>query len=356
MEKAVVAAKKPELVTLEGGKTYHWCSCGQSKIQPFCDGSHRGTDFAPVKVRLQESASKLLCACKQTRNPPYCDGSHNSLADGYDEASPDEIASTQHLSLTPALGGKAQLEGGCFVVTPAAVNADRKGNLLISKLIGAEQGAKELSLFYLEADQGPSTQVSFSNGSAALFVLSGFGHITIAGEMFDIAEGQAAMVCPKEVLSLQPHADSGPIRLTATLCPQDEQPCWPTDSHGPVSSPFDVRYGQRIFSVDQACRQEMADRFYQVLVDRDLCPDDMTQFLGEVPRSRAAFHRHLYEETITILSGEGFLWTEKAKAAVAPGDVIFLPQRQLHSLECTSVEGMKLVGVFYPAGSPAINY
>ena len=82
----------------------------------------------------------------------------------------------------------------------------------------------------------------------------------------------------------------------------------------------------------------------------------MTQFLGELPRSRAAGHHHLYEETITILSGSGHLWTEAACATVQPGDVIFLPRRQRHSLECTSAGGMRLVGVFYPAGSPAINY
>lgn len=294
----------------------------------------------------------MLCACKQTRTPPYCDGSHNGLDDGYDEASSEEIASTQHLSVTRPTSGKASLEGGCFVVTPDATSLRRQGNLSVSQLIGAEDGANQLSLFYVEADSDPAAAMAFGDGSAALFVLSGFGHIIIAGRPLKIAEGQAAMICPREEFFLLPDRDSGPMRLTATLCPQDDHPFWPKIP----SSRFDADYSQRIFSIDESRRQEMADRFYQVLVDQDVCPDDMTQFLGEVPQSRAAFHRHLYEETITILSGEGFLWTEKAKAAVQPGDVIFLPRKQRHSLECTSRGGMRLVGVFYPAGSPAINY
>ena len=33
-------------------KNYFWCSCGMSKTQPFCDSSHEGTEFKPVKFSL----------------------------------------------------------------------------------------------------------------------------------------------------------------------------------------------------------------------------------------------------------------------------------------------------------------
>ena len=42
-DQAVVAQKAPYMVEVEEGKTYFWCSCGQSDNQPFCDGSHKGT-------------------------------------------------------------------------------------------------------------------------------------------------------------------------------------------------------------------------------------------------------------------------------------------------------------------------
>lgn len=61
---------------LEEGKTYHWCSCGLSKKEPYCDGSHKGTDKKSVPFQVEESCVAHLCGCKKTKNPPYCDGSH----------------------------------------------------------------------------------------------------------------------------------------------------------------------------------------------------------------------------------------------------------------------------------------
>ena len=66
-------------VALEKGKTYYWCACGQSKNQPFCDGSHKGSAFTPLAFTVEEPKEKMLCRCKKTSNAPYCDGSHTKL-------------------------------------------------------------------------------------------------------------------------------------------------------------------------------------------------------------------------------------------------------------------------------------
>ena len=79
MSKAVVAKKGPYLVEVEEGKSYFWCSCGQSKNQPFCDGSHAGTDFTPVKWTADETRKRAFCGCKATKGQPFCDGAHNEL-------------------------------------------------------------------------------------------------------------------------------------------------------------------------------------------------------------------------------------------------------------------------------------
>lgn len=79
MSEAVIAKKGPYLVEVEEGKTYFWCSCGKSKNQPFCDGSHAGTDFAPVKWTADETRKRAFCGCKATKNQPFCDGAHNEL-------------------------------------------------------------------------------------------------------------------------------------------------------------------------------------------------------------------------------------------------------------------------------------
>ena len=78
MKKGKIAAKQPTMVSLAPGN-YFWCACGESKNQPFCDGSHRDTEFTPVQFKIEEKKDVWLCQCKQTDNAPYCNGSHKKL-------------------------------------------------------------------------------------------------------------------------------------------------------------------------------------------------------------------------------------------------------------------------------------
>jgi len=80
-EKVVVAKKGPFGVVVEKGKTYWWCACGRSQSQPFCDGSHKGTDIEPVKYVADDDVMVAFCGCKHTCHQPYCDDSHASLED-----------------------------------------------------------------------------------------------------------------------------------------------------------------------------------------------------------------------------------------------------------------------------------
>ena len=78
MTKAVRAGNTPIAIDVEQGKSYYWCSCGQSKKQPFCDGSHKDTEFTPVKYDAAASKTVYFCACKARKNAPLCDGSHSA--------------------------------------------------------------------------------------------------------------------------------------------------------------------------------------------------------------------------------------------------------------------------------------
>jgi CDGSH iron-sulfur domain-containing protein 3 len=79
MSEAEIPQKEPIAIEVEAGKDYWWCSCGKSKSQPFCDGSHSGSDFSPLQYTATESRTVYFCACKQTANQPLCDGSHSKL-------------------------------------------------------------------------------------------------------------------------------------------------------------------------------------------------------------------------------------------------------------------------------------
>ncbi len=79
MAKGEVAGTSPERVEVEAGKSYFWCTCGKSSKQPFCDGSHKGTDIAPMKWTAEEDGPKFFCTCKQTDKDPFCDGSHSKI-------------------------------------------------------------------------------------------------------------------------------------------------------------------------------------------------------------------------------------------------------------------------------------
>ncbi len=76
---AIIAEKFPAKTDLEAGETYHWCRCGRSKNQPFCDGSHKGTTITPLAFTAEKSEQAFLCQCKGTNNQPYCDGTHKRL-------------------------------------------------------------------------------------------------------------------------------------------------------------------------------------------------------------------------------------------------------------------------------------
>jgi len=143
-----------------------------------------------------------------------------------------------------------------------------------------------------------------------------------------------------------------PVCFTATICPGSEDFQRPQDLlHG-----FDDHFPERVIDAGQNKRQANGDRYYQLLVGPNTHSEKVTQFIGMIPRSKAAEHFHLYEEAIYILSGAGYMWAGETHTPVNAGSMIFVPAKQAHCLECTEAEGMLLVGSFYPAGSPAINY
>ena len=78
MSDPVRASDTPYGVDVEAGKKYFWCACGKSTRQPFCDGSHKGTEFSPIEYAAEKDGKVFFCGCKATSNQPLCDGSHKN--------------------------------------------------------------------------------------------------------------------------------------------------------------------------------------------------------------------------------------------------------------------------------------
>jgi len=220
-----------------------------------------------------------------------------------------------------------------------------------AQVIGDQDEARKLSLFYIEARSGESPAVSLGEAEAVLYLQQGQCTISISGRKFDADAGTGIHVRAHEQFSFINDREDA-ARWLISICPRVSGLNF--DSQG--KSLFDQNFPQRSVASKGRSLQSTQDRFYKLLVGPKIGSESVTQFIGRIPPSKAPEHYHLYEEAICILSGHGRMWTGDRHTEIKPGSMIFLPRKQPHCLECLDQDGMELMGVFYPAGSPAINY
>lgn len=345
----VVAGVKPIYLELREGKKYFWCSCGLSKRQPFCDGSHAGTDMEPIAYRAEKDGEEVLfCTCKRTADGPHCDGSHNGLPGAYVEDDPLSQENRAIKEVSFGDGPIAQLDDGCYVFSLARADFQERDGLRYVSIVTPEHGAQHQSQFYGEVTgQGPI--LSFGDRDVVLFVSRGGGELDISGRRLPVEAETGVHIRPGETFQL---FASHPVAVYISACPAADD----VEILAHHSGAFDDRHPDRLVRIDPAKRHAMASRFFQMLVDKTIGSQLATQFVGHIPKSKAAVHRHLYEEALIVQTGEGMMWTQTKKAPVMAGDVIFFPRKAPHSLESVSDDGMSVVGVIYPGDNPSINY
>jgi CDGSH-type Zn-finger protein/mannose-6-phosphate isomerase-like protein (cupin superfamily) len=345
----------PFYVELRRDQSLLWCRCGRSRRQPYCDGSHAGTGTMPIRYRALQDEEVLLCGCKQTGTPPFCDGTHNSLVESYATDDPDREGNRLIREVAVDPDGKARIDGGCFVCKVDRRPFNHRPGMAWADLVSSQDGALYQALFCFDVQAGCSPVIAFGERQVALMFSDANALLEVGRMKFevqaDVGTQVGASIRPGEAFRIT-NRRLEPARVFASLGPAVDAPMWPES----LSPEFDDRYPQRLAPVDPAQRQAMAERFFQVLVSKAHGAADLTQFIGEIPFSKALPHRHLYEETLIVLAGQGMMWTETMKAPVDAGDVIFLPRKQLHSLQCTSSRPMLLAGVIHPGDNPSINY
>ena len=77
-KKPKIVQKKPYVVEEKAGKKA-FCNCGLSSKDPYCDGSHKGSEFSPEIIELTEDKKVAWCGCKHSKKGAFCDGTHKAL-------------------------------------------------------------------------------------------------------------------------------------------------------------------------------------------------------------------------------------------------------------------------------------
>jgi CDGSH-type Zn-finger protein/mannose-6-phosphate isomerase-like protein (cupin superfamily) len=350
MTDPAIAQRNGFYCEIKAGKRYLWCSCGRSHTQPFCDGSHAGTGFLPVAFKAGRDEDVIFCGCKHTGTPPFCDGAHSNLPGGSVADDAGSAENRRSAMIAAGVAPTVRLDGQCYVFSPSRAALTARGSLQYCAVVSPAQGALFQSVFYGEIAGGASPVISADGAHTVLFVAEGDGEIDISGRRFAAGPRTGIYIRPSEAYRIR-HLGSAPLKFFICNGPGSEDLAWLDE----MPTGFEAQYPRRTAEIDAARCRKMAERHYQLLVNREH-GSTVTQFIGNIPLSKAAPHRHLYEETLIFLNGAGVVWAEKVKTNVVAGDVLFLPRKQVHSVQCTTPGGFDVVGVIYPGDNPSISY
>lgn len=240
------------------------------------------------------------------------------------------------------------LDGGCRVSTMHEGEPRVDGSLKIWNQIGKASGAKAISLRLLEFGPGTSPAIRNRASDEVFYVLEGNGIVVIDDDAYDVGPETGVYLRPGQTLRVE-NSGTEVVRFVSSQCPEEADDAVALDQSGNSDlSPIVKLSDRRALPT--------ADRWYRVLVDDEIGSEQVTQFVGSIPPGRAPDHFHEYEEVLFILRGEGRMWAGETNTPIGPGSCVYLPRRQVHCVENTGSGELRLLGVFYPAGSPAVRY
>ena len=216
--------------------------------------------------------------------------------------------------------------------------------------ICGKTGAEHLAQTIREYGRGRSAAQVHSTAEEVLYVVSGRGTCYVGGFGYATEPGSGVYVPAGAAWSVENPSDV-PLVVVSVCCP--EEPAQEVNESGPSPAGEPPR---RVVHERDCEAIPAGDRHFKLLADKDLGCRQVTQFVGFIPPSKAPFHSHTYEEAIYILEGRGIAHTEEEGVEFGPGTSIYLPRGTRHCLENPGPAAVKLLGVFYPSGSPAARY
>lgn len=242
-----------------------------------------------------------------------------------------------------------QLAGGCRIFSSDDGPVSTLANATTRTVIAPSTGADRITQSVHDYAPGISPTMVNPVAEEALYVISGEGVCRIDGHAYPIRPGCAIFVPPSAACSIEASAT---LRILSACCPED-----PQRHEVPHPSPASATPPHLVVHEDDRdpiCAGK--DRIFRYLVYTDLGCRQVTQFAGWIPPSKAPFHYHTYEEGIFILEGHGVVHTDEEAADFGPGSSIYFPVGVRHCVENPGDATIKLLGAFYPSGSPGAAY
>ena len=244
------------------------------------------------------------------------------------------------------------LAGGCRLFDPEDGDLAVRGNWTAISRIGKATGAKQVSQTVNRYARGRSASVRNPSGEEVLYVVAGEGVCYIDGFAYPVAPGTGVFVPAGAEYTIE-NRESTPLVIVSACCPED-----PDRTIRDQSSviPGGKKRKLTIQEGDQPKLPATTGREFCLMVDKDIGCQQVTQFVGWIPPSSAPFHYHTYEEVVFVLEGHGTLRVEHEAYPFEPGSSIYLAVGVRHCLENPGPSRVRVLGVFYPSGSPAAAY
>jgi mannose-6-phosphate isomerase-like protein (cupin superfamily) len=244
------------------------------------------------------------------------------------------------------------LTGGCRVYSAEDGQLSTLGNWTARAVISQKNGAQRITQTVSDYAPGLSPPVVNPRAEEVLYVVSGEGQCRVDGFEYVLTAGAAMFIPPGAVYNIE-NPGTATLRLVHSCCPEDPQ-------RHVIEGPLPSASGEppRLL-VHENLREDIRagqDRLFRYLVYTDLGCKQITQFAGWIPPSKAPVHYHAYEEGIFILEGHGIVHTDDESCEFAAGSSIYFPIGVRHCVENPGTSTIKLLGAFYPSGSPGEAY
>lgn len=244
------------------------------------------------------------------------------------------------------------LAGGCRVFSGEDGAIEVDGTATTRLVVSRATGADRITQAVTDYAPGLSSATVNPGAEEVRYVASGTGVAHIDGFAYALRAGCAVFVPPGASCQIE-NRGTEMLRMIRSCCPEDAA------SHTVDSPP--PRSGEAPRRVVQEAEREPIragkDRVFRYLVHTDLGCRQVTQFAGWIPPGKAPFHFHAYEEAIYILEGRGIVHVEDGGACeFTAGSSVYFPIGVRHCVENDGEATIKLLGAFYPSGSPGAAY